>query len=53
MAEKGTDAFVIGRVVARDQGVVMMRGKERLPLPRFTTDEVGRVLSEPARSPAE
>jgi hydrogenase maturation factor len=53
MGEKGTDVFVIGRVVSKDQGVLMVRGKERLPLPRFTTDEVGRVLSEPAKSPAE
>jgi hydrogenase maturation factor len=53
MSEKGTDAFVIGRVVSKDQGVLMVRGKERLPLPRFTTDEVGRVLSEPVRSPSE
>jgi hydrogenase maturation factor len=53
MGEKGTDAFVIGRVVSREQGVLMVRGKDRLPLPRFATDEVGRVLSESARSPAE
>ena len=53
MGDKGTDAFVIGRVVAKDQGVVMVRGKDRLPLPRFTTDEVGRVLSERAKTPAE
>jgi len=53
MGEKGTDAFVIGRVVSKDQGVLMVRGKERLPLPRFTTDEVGRVLSQPAKSPSE
>jgi thiamin-phosphate kinase len=52
MAERGTDAFVIGRIVSEDQGVVMVRGKERLPLPRFETDEVGRVLKEPGRSPA-
>ena len=53
MGERGTDAFVIGRVVSKDHGVLMVRGKERLPLPRFTMDEVGRVLSEPARSPSE
>jgi hydrogenase maturation factor len=53
MAEKGTDAFVIGRVVPKDQGVLMVRGKERLPLPRFGTDEVGRVLSEPAPTLSE
>jgi thiamin-phosphate kinase len=53
LGEKGTDAFVIGRVVPKDQGVLLVRGSERLPLPRFTTDEVGRVLSEAARAPAE
>jgi hydrogenase maturation factor len=51
MSDRGTDAFVIGRIVPKDQGVVMVRGQERLPLPRFGTDEVGRVLSEPGRSP--
>ena len=50
LAEKGTNAFVIGRIVSKDQGVVIVRGKERLPLPRFGTDEVGRVLSEPPTS---
>ncbi len=53
MAGKGTDAFVIGRVVSKEQGVVLVRGTEKLTLPRFDTDEVGRVLSEPARSPAD
>lgn len=53
MAEKGTDAFVIGRVVSKDQGVLMVRGKERFPLPRFVTDEVSRVLSQPAKTPLE
>ncbi len=53
MAEKGVDAFVIGRVVPKDQGVLLVRGKERLPLPRFVTDEVGRILAEPAKTPLE
>ncbi len=53
MAEKGVDAFVIGRVVPKDQGVLLVRGKDRLPLPRFVTDEVGRILAEPAKTPLE
>lgn len=41
----GIRAHVIGRVVERSEGVQMLRGNERVALPRFETDEVSRVLS--------
>lgn len=41
----GTEAFVIGRIVPKDQGVQLLRGQERVELPRFVTDEISRVLS--------
>jgi hydrogenase maturation factor len=50
LEERGTSAFVIGRVVAREKGLSMVRGKEEVPFPRFTTDEVARVLREPVAS---
>jgi hydrogenase maturation factor len=40
-----TEAYVIGRIVERSEGVKMLRGEERVELPRFDTDEVSRVLS--------
>jgi hydrogenase maturation factor len=51
LEERGSSAFVIGRVVSREKGVSMVRGKEEIPLPRFTRDEVARVLSEPVAGP--
>lgn len=48
MKAKKCETFVIGRVVGPDQGVQMLRGNERVELPRFTTDEVARVLGSPA-----
>jgi hydrogenase maturation factor len=45
MRDQGTEAFVIGRVVPESQGVKLVRGQDSLELPRFTTDEVSRVLS--------
>lgn len=44
--KNGVEAFVIGRVVDRDQGVKMLRGQEPTELPRFPTDEISRVLGE-------
>lgn len=44
LEQSGVEAYVIGRVVERDQGVKLMRGKERVELPRFVTDEISRVL---------
>jgi hydrogenase maturation factor len=45
MKEAGTETYVIGRVVERSQGVKLVRGQESVEIPRFTTDEVARVLS--------
>jgi hydrogenase maturation factor len=45
MKEAGTETYVIGRVVEREQGVKLVRGHESIEIPRFTTDEVARVLS--------
>jgi hydrogenase maturation factor len=51
LEEGGSSAFVIGRVVSREKGLSMVRGNEELPFPRFTTDEVARVLSQRVASP--
>ena len=51
LEEQGIDAFVIGRVVERDQGVKLLRGQERLELPRFVTDEISRVLGMDTKNP--
>ena len=40
----GVEGFVIGRVVEPNEGVHLLRGKEKATLPRFTTDEISRVL---------
>jgi hydrogenase expression/formation protein HypE len=45
LKKSGTDAFVIGRVVEKEQGVKLLRGQEPVELARFTTDEVSRILS--------
>lgn len=45
MADRGSEAYVIGRIVEKDQGISMMRGTEKSELPRFGKDEVARVLS--------
>ena len=45
LEKQGVDAFVIGRVVEQDQGVKMLRGQERVELPRYPTDEISRVLA--------
>jgi hydrogenase expression/formation protein HypE len=45
MNDKNCETFVIGRIVGSDQGVQLLRGTERVELPRFTTDEVARVLA--------
>lgn len=45
LEESGSEAFVIGRVVEKEQGVKLLRGQETVDLPRFTTDEVSRVLT--------
>ena len=45
LEESGTEAFVIGRVVDREQGVKLLRGQDPIELARFSTDEVSRVLS--------
>lgn len=45
LSAKGIGAHVIGRVRDLEQGVVLMRGQTEVTLPRFGTDEVGRVLA--------
>lgn len=45
MNETKCETFVIGRVVGADQGVHLLRGTERVELPRFSTDEVARILA--------
>jgi hydrogenase maturation factor len=45
LEKHGVEGFVIGRVVEQEQGVKLLRGQERVDLPRFPTDEISRVLS--------
>ena len=52
LEEQGVEAFVIGRAVERDHGVKMLRGQERVELPRFVTDEISRVLGTNAANAA-
>ena len=44
LEKNGVEGFVIGRVVEQNQGVHLLRGKEKATLPRFTTDEISRIL---------
>jgi len=44
LEKNGVEGFVIGRVVEQNQGVHLVRGKEKATLPRFTTDEISRIL---------
>jgi len=46
LSQEGVEGFVIGRAVEPSQSVRLLRGEERVELPRFTTDEVSRVLME-------
>ena len=42
--EAGVDGYAIGRVVGKEQGVKLLRGEEKIDLPRFGADELTRVL---------
>ena len=44
LADAGIEAHVIGRVLGADQGVKMLRGRQRIDLPRFDADELTRIL---------
>jgi len=48
LEERGVEAFVIGRVAEKKSGVQLLRGKDRVELPRFATDEIARVLAADA-----
>jgi hydrogenase maturation factor len=45
LAREGIDAAFIGRVVPREAGVVLMRGGQPGPLPRFDQDEITRLFA--------
>jgi hydrogenase maturation factor len=45
LAREGIEAAFIGRVVPRDAGVVLTRGGQLGPLPRFDQDEITRLLA--------
>jgi hydrogenase maturation factor len=45
LAREGIEAAFIGRVVAREAGVVLSRGGHPGPLPRFDQDEITRLFS--------
>ena len=42
---EGIDAYEIGRMMDRDEGVSIIRGHELEPLPKFDRDELARFLS--------
>ena len=44
LAREGIDAAFIGRVVPREAGVVLTRGGQPGPLPRFDQDEITRLF---------
>jgi hydrogenase maturation factor len=44
LARAGIDATFIGRVLPRDAGVVLTRGGQATPLPRFDQDEITRLF---------
>ncbi|HEV8673317.1 MAG TPA: AIR synthase family protein [Methylomirabilota bacterium] len=43
-AREGIDCAFIGRVVAREAGVTLTKGRERRELPRFPQDEITRLF---------
>jgi hydrogenase maturation factor len=45
LAREGIDAAFIGRVVPREAGVVLTRGGQPGPLPRFDQDEITRLFA--------
>jgi hydrogenase expression/formation protein HypE len=45
LAREGIDAAFIGRVVPREAGVVLTRGGQPEPLPRFDQDEITRLFA--------
>jgi hydrogenase maturation factor len=45
LAREGIDAAFIGRVVSREEGVVLTRGGQPEPLPRFDRDEITRLFA--------
>ena len=45
LAREGIDAAFIGRVVPREAGVVLTRGGQPGPLPRFDQDEITRLFT--------
>ena len=45
LAREGIDAAFIGRVVSREAGVVLTRGGQPEPLPRFDQDEITRLFA--------
>jgi len=44
LTQAGIEANVIGRVVNPEAGVSLLRGDQPVPLPRFDTDELSRIL---------
>ena len=44
LAREGIDAAFIGRIVPREAGVVLTRGGQPGPLPRFDQDEITRLF---------
>jgi hydrogenase maturation factor len=51
VADVGVECRVIGRAVPLEQGMSLIRGGERLPLPHFSVDEIARLFSEPVQRP--
>ena len=47
LEQEGVEGYVIGRVVEPSHGVCFLRGQDKVPVPRFETDEISRVLGQP------
>ncbi len=44
LTDAGVDGYVIGRVVENKQGIKLLRGEEKIDLPRLDADEATRIL---------
>jgi hydrogenase maturation factor len=45
LAREGIDSHYIGRVVPREQGVMLVEGQAERPLPQFPQDEISRLFT--------
>jgi hydrogenase expression/formation protein HypE len=49
LAREGIDAHFIGQVVPRDEGVTLVEGSRRVPMPVFPQDEISKLFGRASR----